>query len=294
MSLRICEIVSKELRTLYTYNLRHAVLVIVFIIQMDKLICSECTDSRMCSSSILNKIHNPTPPVLPKPITYEQPTTIPIQEYYDVENTGRNVLTENYKSILNNQDAVTKKENTLRNPTANVDTEFLTEFSTTHNPVVNGGYESSEFVMIQEPIVNWDTELPSTFDTAMNNTTVNHINKIHLINEPREVNRSHESKLTSNGYPYSLKDEIKYSYLNITNIIGYLTGDLSNYASHLTIDDLLNLVGENAHCTGGDLSGSFECLQEKLLEFVRDLTNQKSLKVSDTVRLNRVPVTETR
>jgi hypothetical protein len=127
---------------------------------------------------------------------------------------------------------------------------------------------------------------------------VNHANKSHLSDEPVEVDKSQESQLTSddslNRTPYSVKEEIKYSYLNITNIIGYLIGDSPNYGSHIITENLINLVGENAYCTGDDLSVSFECLKEKLLQDVRDLTRQKALKLSDTVRLIRIPVAETR
>jgi hypothetical protein len=355
MQPRICEFVSEQLETSFSCNLKHVVLIIVFVIRLDLLTCSECIDSHVCRSSVANKNQNSTPPILPKLVPHMQLAALATQDY-DAENTGEKIFTENYKLISHHQDAVMNKENSLENPTVNEDKEYSPGFSTSHNPImkeetnfseefytaynpiVYDGYESSSrFSATQNPTANGNTELSpevssshnhimngdteiltefftinnpvvndgyesSEFSTVQDSNsskfsiiqTVNHTNKSQLSGEPAEVNESHESQLTSdalNRTPYSVKEEIKYSYLNTTS--RNLIGDSPNYISYIT-DNLINLAGENNQCKGDDLSVSFECLKEKLLQDITNLMSQKALSLSDTVRLIRIPVPERR
>jgi hypothetical protein len=367
----ICDFVSMRLETTFSYSLKHVVLIIVFLIRLDPLTCSEYNDFRMFSTLETDENHYPSPPVLPKPMLYEFLTTLPSQEHYDVENTGKYSLIEDHKSIIYHQDSIANKENnfspdvyTVHDPTVNgeseyfsgfsenpimseetkfsaelstvqnpilndgyksstevpathnpitdgsnelsseystssknltnEDTEFSTSFSAKRNQVANSGYKTSDFSAVKDHSVNLDSPFPSEFSTMQ---TLDHTNRSRLSDGVLEANKSQESQLTSHNplkETHSANGELEYNYLNMIDIIGYLIGYPSNYVSDIITKNLTRVIGNNAYCRHGDLSVSFECLKEKLLQDIKYLMIQKALKFSETVRLIRVPMSETR
>jgi hypothetical protein len=237
----------------------------------------------MYRSSVTNENQHPTPPILIKAVQYESLTTLPSQEVYVVENTVRSSIIEGNQSIIHHKGSVENKED-----------EFSQEFSTIHNPIVNGDNEfSSESSIIHTDIGNGD-EFSSGFSTVQ---TQAHTKESDVRNELIEAERIQQSLLTSNGSLNktlsSMPDEIKY-VLNIENLTAYLTGESPSDHLEFINDNLINFVNENAYCRSYGLSVNFECLKQKLMEYIRYLTRQKTLKLSDTVNLVSYPVAETR
>jgi hypothetical protein len=187
MWLRICSF-SPKLKPLRK-NFRFAVFVI-FIILLDRIICSECNDNGAYESSTTNENQHPTPATLLEPTQYESLIS-PRQEVYDVDNTGRRSNAGEYKSIVDEEGSVGKKDDEflkknsvkqnsilndgkgilsefgrIYNPILNEGIDFTSEFSALQNPIMNGDKEfSSEFSAIQNPIVNGDKEFSSEFST---------------------------------------------------------------------------------------------------------------------------------
>jgi hypothetical protein len=108
-----------------------------------------------------------------KPTQYEPLTALPGQEVYDVENKGRSSDTEEYQPIMHHRSSFENKEDefsqefsTIHNPVLNGDKEFSSEFSTMYNTVVRGDDKSSsEFSTLHSPTVNGDNNFSSEFST---------------------------------------------------------------------------------------------------------------------------------
>jgi hypothetical protein len=322
MWLRISEFTAKQLMFL-SNSFTHVILLIIFLIQPDPLRCSELNDYRKYSSSITNENQHPTPPVLLKSTRYESSATLPSQEEYDVEHTGKSSDIEEYQSIMNHKSSVENKQDefsqeisTAQNPIVNRHKGFSSEFSTIHD-IRNGDNEfSTEFSTIHD-VKNGDNEFVSEFSTRQyiqNLSTVSESREFSsgfstvqtetsteensiLSNELAEAKRIQQSPLTSNGSLNktlsSKEDEIKY-VLNIENLTAYFTAESSNDYSEFIDDNLINFVDENSYCRGYDLSVNFECLKQKLMQRIRYLTSQKAPRISDTVHQLSYPVAETR
>jgi hypothetical protein len=246
---------------------------------------------------------------------------------YLTEN-NRSILYHQYH-ITDKEDEFAKEFSTTHNPVVNVNHEFWKESSTIHNATVNGdagfptvhnsivngdrgsssGFSTiqnpamkrdresfSEISTIYNPIVKPDNEFSSRFSTIQ---AVKHTDESHLRSkEIAETVRSQESQLISDGSfnrtPSSIQDETKENFSNIVNIIEYFTGDSSNYNSQVISKNLINFACESIQCRSDYLFVGFEYLKKGLLQYIKHLTNQRALKLSDTVHLIRDPVADTR
>jgi hypothetical protein len=230
---------------------------------------------------------------------YEPPKTLSSQEAYDVENTGRNSLVEHYTSIenhhgniVNNDDEHSKEYSTSL---LNRDTKFLTEITTMHNFNVNLEDEISSYTSTtQSPEVNEGNE----FSTIQTQKTQLYINESHLIDKPDDTHIRQKSLLNLEEVLYkalsSVQDEIKDKFLNIESQMGQLSDDPSKYYLEFINKNFINLIDGSVHCRDDDLSASFECLKQTLLQLIRYMTKQRVLKLFDSVHLVRNPQAETR
>lgn len=147
---------------LLSNSFRHVVIMFIFVIQPHPLPCSKFNDYRMNRRSIPNENQRPKPPVLLKPTQYESLATLPSQGVYDMEHTGRSSNTEEDHSIMHHKGSV-----------GNMEDEFSQEFSTIHNPIVNGDNKfSSEFSTIHVD-GNGDNEFSSEFSIIHDNGNLN-------------------------------------------------------------------------------------------------------------------------
>jgi hypothetical protein len=278
------------------------IVVIAFIIQLDKIICSNIRNYGEYSS--LNEANQNTMSLLsPNHMQYEPPKTLSSQEVYDVENTGRNPLFEDYTSNENHRDN-----------TVNKDEEYSKEYSTTHTSLLKGDIKVlPEITTIRNSNVKWDNEIL----TQMSNTqtpkvnednefstefstmqTQIYTNESNFIDKPDDIDIRQISLLNSEEVLYktlsSAQDEIKDNFLNTENLIGQLPEDPSNYYLEFINNNFINLIDGSVHCRDDDLSASFECLKQTLLQLIRYLAKQRVLKIFDTVQLHRNPEAETR
>jgi hypothetical protein len=256
----------------------------------------------MYRSSVTNDNQHPTPPVLLKPTRYGSLATLPSQEVYGVDRTGRSSNIEENQPIMRHESLIKNKEDefsTIYNPSVNEHNKFSSEFSTIHD-IRNGDNEfSSEFYTRQNKqnlsMLNGSSEFSSGFSTVQTQRGTEEINLLN--NELADAKIIQQSLLTSNGSLNktlsSKETEIKY-VLNIQNLTSYLTGESPNDYSEFINDNLVNFVNENAYCRGYDLSVNLECLKQKLQQRIRYLSSQKALKLSDTVNQVSYPVAETR
>jgi hypothetical protein len=234
---------------------------------------------------------------------YEPPKTSSNQEVYDLENTGRFSLFENYTTVENHQQHIVNKDDgyledssttgmsvlsradkllsevtTIHNLNENWDNQLLSQISTTQTPEINGGNKfSAEFSTTQTQI---------------------YTNESHPIDKPDDANVTQKSVLSSEEVLYetlsSMQDEIQDNFLNIENLIGNVSEDPSDYYLEFINKNFINLIDGRVHCRDDDLSASFVCLKQTLLQLIRHLTKQRVLKLFDTVHLVRNPEAQTR
>jgi len=301
MCLRFCTFVYEQLR--YSgCSLRYVVVVMAIFIQLEPIICSELRNDGI-HSSIKEANPNQTYLLSPDNMRYEPPKTSSNQEVYDLENTGRFSLFENYTTVENHQQHIVNKDDgyledysttgmsvlsradkllsevtTIHNLDENWDNQLLSQISTTQTPEINGGNKfSAEFSATQTQI---------------------YTNESHPIDKPDDANDTQKSVFSSEEVLYetlsSMQDEIQDNFLNIENLIGNVSEDPSDYYLEFINKNFINLIDGRVHCRDDDLSASFVCLKQTLLQLIRHLTKQRVLKLFDTVRLVRNPEAQTR
>jgi len=271
-------------------------------IQLEPIICSKIRNYGI-HSSLQEANQNQTYLLSPNHMRYEPTKTSSNQEVYDVENTGRNSLLDNYTTVENHQQHIVNKDDeymedystinmsvlsradkllseitTIHNSNENLDNQILSEISTTQNPEVNGENEfSTEFSATQTQIYAYES---------------------HPIDKPDDVNVTQQSLLSSQEVLHktlsSVQDEIQDNFLNTEKLIGKISEDPSDYYLEFINTNFINLVDGRVYCRDGDLSASFECLKQTLLHLISYLTKQRVLKLFDTVHLVRNPEAQTR
>jgi hypothetical protein len=280
----------------------YLVLVLAIYMQFEPVICSKLLNHAIRSSltevnpkqmSLLSSNH----------MQHKPPKTSSTEEVHDVENTVRNSLFENYTTvenyqqhIVNNDDEYLKHNSTtnmsflsradkllseiatLHNSSENLDSQILSRVSNTQNPEVDGGDEiSTEFSAAQ---------------------TQKYRHEGHSIDTPDDVNVTQNSLLSSEEVLYetltSVQDEIQDNLFNVENLIGKVSEDPSDYYLEFINKNFINLIDGTVDCRDDDLSASFECLRQKLLQLIKHLTEQRVLKLFDTVQLVRNPEAKTR
>jgi len=234
---------------------------------------------------------------------YEPPKTSSNQEVYDVENTGRNSLLDNYTTVANHQQHIVSKDDEYMKDysTTNMSVlsradKLLSETTTIHN--TNDNWDSqilSEISTTQTPEVNGDNEFSTEFSATQ---TEIYAYESHPFDKPNDVHVKQKSLLSSEEVLYetlsSVQDEIQENFLNTENWIGKISEDPSDYYLEFINKNFINLIDGRVHCRDDDLSASFECLKQTLLHLIRYLTKQRVLKLFDTVHLVRNPEAQTR
>ena len=301
MCLRFCKFVFKQLRH-SGCSLRFVVVVMAIFIQLEPIICSKLRNYGI-HNSLKEANPNPTYLLSPNHMRYEPPETSSNQEVYDVENTGRNFLFENYTTDENHQQHIVKKDDEYLKDysTTNMSVlskadKMLPEVTTIHNSKENWGNQIlSQTSTTQTPELNGDKEFSTAFAATQTQTYTNKSNPIDI---PDGVNVTQKSLLSSEEVLYetlsSVQDEIQENFLNIENLIGKFSEDPSDSYSEFINKNFINLIEGRVHCRDDDLSASFECLKQRLLELIRYLTKQRVLKLFDTVHLVRNPEAKTR
>jgi hypothetical protein len=271
-------------------------------VQMEPVICSTLRNYGI-HSSLKEANLNQTYLLSPNHTRYETPKTSANQEVYDVENTGRNSVFENYTSIENHQQHVSNKYD-----------EYLEDYSTTNMSVLSKADNLvPEVTTIHSSKENWDDQILSQNSTTQNpevngdnrfstefsaTQTQIYTNESHPISKPDGVNVTQNSLLSSEEVLYetlsSVQDEIQDDFLNKENLIGKISEDPSDYYLEFINKNFINLIDGRVHCRDDDLSASFECLKQTLLQLIRYLTKQRVLRLFDTVHLVSNPEAQTR
>jgi hypothetical protein len=271
------------------------------IIHLDPVISSQFRTYEIYTSS-LSEADQQKPVSLLWP-NHEPLTTLQRQEVYDVEKTGRNPVVQQYITIKNYKEHTRNKDNkylegypTPHTPRLNGTTKFSSEFTTTHNSNLNWDNDIlPQFYTTQTPEMNENTEFSTEYSTTQ--TQINR-NKSHLIDRTDDKDVRQKPLFNSEEVLYgtnsSVHDEIEDNFLNIEKLIGNFTEDPSKYYLEFINKNFINLIDGSVYCRDDDLSASFECLKQTLLQLITYLTEQRILKLSDTVHLVRNPEAETR
>ena len=301
MWLRFRKFVRKQLRHSGCI-LRYVIVVMVIFIQLEPIICSKIRNYGI-HSSLQEANQNQTYLLSPNHMRYEPPKTSSNQEVYDVENTGRNSLLDNYTTVANHQQHIVSKDDEYMKDysTTNMSVlsradKLLSETTTIHN--TNDNWDSqilSEISTTQTPEVNGDNEFSTEFSATQ---TEIYAYESHPFDKPNDVHVKQKSLLSSEEVLYetlsSVQDEIQENFLNTENWIGKISEDPSDYYLEFINKNFINLIDGRVHCRDDDLSASFECLKQTLLHLIRYLTKQRVLKLFDTVHLVRNPEAQTR
>ena len=301
MWLRICRFVCKQLR--YSgFSLGYVTVVLAVIIQLEPIICSKIRNYG--THSPLNEVNtNPKSLLSPNRMRYEPPKTPSNQAVHDVENTRINSLFENYTTvenhqqhIVNNDDEYLKDYSTKNKSVLNRENKLLSEITATRNSDVNWGNQIlSQISTTQTPEVNGDNGFSTEFSAKQ---TQIYTYESHPMDKPDYENFTQKSLLNSEEVLYetlsSVQDEITDNFLNIENLIGKISKDPSDYYLEFINKNFINLIDGRIHCRDDDLSASFECLKQTLLQLIRYMTKRRVLKLFDTVHLVRNPEAQTR
>jgi hypothetical protein len=220
-----------------------------------------------------------------------------------VENTGRNFLLENYTTVENHQQHVVNKDDDYMKDYSTTDVsvlsradKLLSEITKIHNSNENWDNQIlSQISTTQTPEFNGDNEFSTEFSATQ---TQIYAHESHPIDKPYDVNVTQKSLLNSEKVLYenlsSVQDEIQDNFLNIENLKGKISEDPSDYYLEFINKNFINLIDGRVHCRDDDLSASFECLKQTLLQLIRYLTKQRVLKLFDAVHLVRNPEAQTR
>ena len=301
MWLRFCKFSCKQLRHSGCI-LRYVVVVMAIFTQLEPTICSNIRSHGIHSSQ--NEA-NPNQKYLltPNHTRYEPLETSSNQEIYDVENTGRNFLLENYTTVENHQQHVVNKDDDYMKDYSTTDVsvlsradKLLSEITKIHNSNENWDNQIlSQISTTQTPEFNGDNEFSTEFSATQ---TQIYAHESHPIDKPYDVNVTQKWLLSSEKVLYetlsSVQDEIQDNFLNIENLKGKISEDPSDYYLEFINKNFINLIDGRVHCRDDDLSASFECLKQTLLQLIRYLTKQRVLKLFDAVHLVRNPEAQTR
>jgi hypothetical protein len=278
------------------------VVVIAILIQLTPIICSKLRNYGK-HSSIKEANPNETYLLSPDHMRYEPPKTSSNQEVHDVENTGRNFLFENYTTLENQQQHIVNKDggyledySTTGMSVLSRGDKMLPEVTTIHNPNENWGNRIlSQNSNTQTPEINGDNKISTEFSATQ---TQMYTNESHPIDKPDVANVTQKSVLSSEEVLYetlsSMQDEIQDNFLNIENLISKVSENPSDFYLEFINKNFINLIDGRVHCRDDDLSASFVCLKQTLLQLIRYLTKQRVLKLFDTVHLVRNPEAQTR
>jgi hypothetical protein len=232
----------------------------------------------------------------PKP-----PKTSSIKEVYDVENTGRNSLLENYTTVEKYQQHIVNKDDEYLKENFTTNMSFLSragkvlsEIATLPKSNENlNGQILSRVPTAQIPEVDGEDEFSTEFSA-----TQTHAHESNPIDTTDDANVTQKSLLSSEEVLYetlsSVQDEIQDNFFNVENLIGKISEDPSDYYLEFINKNFINLIDGTVHCRDDDLSASFECLKQTLLQLIKYLTEQRVLKLFDTVQLVRNPEAKTR
>lgn len=271
-------------------------------IQLEPIICSKLRNNGI-HSSLQEANPNQTNLLSPNHMRYEPPKTSSNPEVYDLENTGRNYLFENYTRVENHQQHIVNKDDEILkdNSTTNMSVlsmadKLLSEITTMHNSNENWGNKTlSQTSTTQTPEVNEDNEFSTEISAKQ---TQIYTNESHPMDKPDDANVTQKSLLSSDEVLYetlsSVQDEIQDNFLNIENLTGKISENPSDYYLEFINKNFINLIDGRVHCRDDDLSASFECLKQTLRHLIRYLTKQRVLKLFDTVHLLRNPEAQTR
>jgi hypothetical protein len=278
------------------------VVVLAIYTQFELIICSNLRDYGI--SSALMEVNPKQMSLLsPNHMRHKPPKTLSNKEVYDVENTGRNSLLENYTTVENYQQNIVNKDDEYLKDHSTTNMAILSradklrpEITNLHNS--NENWESqimSQISTTQTSEINGDDEFSTEFSATQ---TKIYKHEISPIDTTDDGNVTPKSLLSSEEVLYetlsSVQDEIQGNFFNIENFIGKISGDPSDYYLEFINKNFINLIDGRVHCRDDDLSASFECLKQTLLQLIKYLTEQRVLKLFDTVHLVRNPEAETR
>jgi hypothetical protein len=278
------------------------VVAIAIFNQLTPIICSKLRNDGI-HSSIKEANPNKTYLLSPDHKRYEPPKSSSNQEVYDMENTERNSLFGNYTTVENRKQHIVNKDDGYLEDYSTTGMSVLSradgmlpEVTTIHNPNENWDNKIlSQTSTTQTPEINGDNEISTEFSAKQ---TQMYANESHSIDKPDDANVTQKSVLSSEEVLYetlsSMQDEIQDNFLNIENLMGNVSESPSDYYLEFINKNFINLIDGRIHCRDDDLSASFVCLKQTLLQLIRYLTKQRVLKLFDTIHLVRNPEAQTR